>query len=691
MRFRISVLFLSICMVFAVQTAYPVFAQETGQGEGEGISEEQRRLIEEKQQEVESTLQDKLRKRLPGRDTSGISGSKPVSSMPTGEESEAVPVKETEAPEQQEEEQPAPVQVEVTEEPAPPPAKEQKPTGSPTVSFFFDDADIFEVAQTIFADVLKVNYLIDPQVKGRVNFRTVTPIPKAEVLSVMEIIFRLNGIGFVEEAGLYRIIPLTDVPRELVYAQVGKTPDKVSIEMFTFKNLDLKESMPDIENALGLHLKGGTVRIIPFYRMNALLVVASSPEQLGYIKQWVATFDNMFAVARPKIYVYPLQNSKATHIASLLQSIFTGTQSTSSSSSSTAAKASSTQTAAKTPAPAPAAPQSGAAATVTGGGTFVSADTRIFADEITNTLIILANPTDYEFIDETIKKIDIMPRQVVIEGLIARVDLIDNLSFGFSWSLQSDVKIHDMKPFNRDINLGGDFFSKPLGTTYNTGASDGFTFVGTDPSGIVRARLSAALKDSKAKILAAPHILVSDNREAKIQVGSQIPLATQTSTGIETTTTVTSTIQYKDIGIILNVKPQINDSGLIALEITQEVSSLGDNVKVADQDFASINKTETTTNLVAQDGETIIIGGLIREDATKSTDGIPILSKIPILGHLFSNTTDNSQRTELIILLTPHVMRNLREAGKVTGDYVDRYEGTTKDESIKDFIKEQTP
>lgn len=110
-----------------------------------------------------------------------------------------------------------------------------------TVSFFFDDADIFEVVQTVFGDILKANYLIDPQVKGRVNFRTVTPIPKEEVLSVVEIIFRLNGIGFVEEGGLYRIIPLADVSKELVYSQIGKTPEKVAIEMFIFKNMDLKE------------------------------------------------------------------------------------------------------------------------------------------------------------------------------------------------------------------------------------------------------------------------------------------------------------------------------------------------------------------------------------------------------------------------------------------------------------------
>ena len=193
-----------------------------------------------------------------------------------------------------------------------------------TVSFFFDDADIFEVVQTVFGDILKANYIIDPQVKGRVNFRTVTPIPKEEVLSVVEIIFRLNGIGYVEEGGLYRIIPLSDVSRELVYSQVGKTPDKVAIEMFTFKNMDLKESMPDIENALGLHLKGGTVRLVPVERMNALIVIASSREQLDYIRQWVVVFDSMYGIARPKVFVYPLQNSKADHVASLLQSILSG-------------------------------------------------------------------------------------------------------------------------------------------------------------------------------------------------------------------------------------------------------------------------------------------------------------------------------------------------------------------------------
>ncbi len=599
-------------------------------------------------------------------------------------------------------------------EPLPPAEPEKKPVVQPrvpqprkapsTVSFFFDDADIFEVVQTVFGDILKANYIIDPQVKGRVNFRTVTPIPKDEVLSVIEIIFRLNGIGFVEEGGLYRIIPLADVSRELVYSQIGKTPEKVAIEMFTFRNLDLKESMPDIENALGLHLKGGTVRLVPVFRMNALIVIASSREQLDYIKEWADVFDTMYGIARPKIYVYPLQNSKASHIASLLQSILSGSgaavgspatsttparteqQRTTTQPGASAAPATTTTTTTTT-----ATQRTGAGTTVSSGGTFVSRETKIFADEITNSLIILAIPTDYAFLDETIKRLDTQPRQVVIEGLIARVDLTDNLSFGFAWSLKTDVNITDIKPFNRDINLEGDVSSRPFGTTFDRGAGDGFTFVATDPSGIVRARLTAALKDSTAKILAAPHILVSDNREARIQVGSQIPLATSTTTTplADATNTTTSTIQYKDIGIILKVKPQINDSGLVSLELTQEVSSQGDTVKIAGSDFASINKTEATTELVAQDGQTIVIGGLIREDVTKSKDGIPLLSKIPLLGYLFSNTSNTSVRTELIILLTPHVVKSRPDAERVTSDYIHQYEKTSKDKDINEFIKDR--
>ena len=552
---------------------------------------------------------------------------------------------------------------------------------SPTVSFFFDDADIFEVVQTIFADVLKVNYIIDPQVKGRVNFRTVTPIPKDEVLSVMEIIFRLNGIGFVEESGLYRIIPLSEVSKELVYSQIGKAPEKVAIEMFAFKNMELKEAMPDIENALGLHLKGGTVRIVPVFRMNSLIVVASAPEYLAYIRQWIEVFDKMFAVTKPKIFVYPLQNSKATHIASLLQSIFTGTAPAQTQSQSSAPARTDSKAAGTTTAPgASSAPRTGVAATVSGGGGFVSPETRAFADEITNALIILATPTDYSFIEETINKLDVLPRQVMIEALIAEVTLKDEFSLGFAWSIKTDIKVSGIKPFLNDVNLDGQIGQRGSVLSAKDASvlsGSGFTFLATDPTGIVRARLDALTTDSKARVLASPRITVLDNREAKIQIGDQVPVATSETSSLSDVSTIQRTIQYKDTGVILKIKPQINAGGLVTLELTQEVSNFY-KIDLSGSEQVAISKREVTTNLVAQDGQTIVIGGLISEDNTDTKSGIPFLSKIPIIGPLFGSTTNSKNRKELVILLTPHVIRTQQDAGSLTSEYLQRLDKSVK-------------
>lgn len=178
------------------------------------------------------------------------------------------------------------------------------------------------------------------------------------------------------------------------------------------------------------------------------------------------------------------------------------------------------------------------------------------------------------------------------------------------------------------------------------------------------------MNDSKGKLLAAPHILVSDNREARIQVGQQVPIVTSETFG-STTVAPQRTIEYKDIGIILKVKPQINDSGLIALELSQEVSTFDTIQLTASEKQIIVNKTEAATHLAVQDGQTIIIGGLIREDTTNSQVGAPFLSKIPILGYLFGNTSRESRRQELIILLTPHVLKDQKEAKNITNEYID--------------------
>ncbi len=558
------------------------------------------------------------------------------------------------------------------------------------ISFFFDDADIFEVSQTVFGDILRVNYVIDPKVKGRVNFRTVTPIPREEVLPIMEIIFRLNGIGYVEEKGLFRIVALPDVPKELVFAQVGKDPEDVAIELFTFKNVNLKDSMTEIESAIGLHLAGGTLRILPIHRLNSILVVAATKAHLDYIRNWVATFDKIFAEARPKIFVFNLQNSKASHISSLLQAIFSGTSPSATTPTSAAVPKTGTATSA-TPTPTTTAPKTVAGGTASGTGFLVSADTRVFADEVTNSLIIVATPQDYLFIEDTIKRLDIVPRQVMIEALIAEVELRDDLTFGIAWSLKTDINVTNIKPFDRDVNLDSVLGQRPSSLSINPDditkgfSGTGFTFLATDSKGIVRAKLEALASQAKIKVLASPHILVSDNREAKVQIGDQVPIATS-ETNVTGTTQIQRTIQYKDTGIILKVKPQVNDGGLVSLDLTQEVSNYFIQ-KIFDSDQVVIKKREATTNLVVQNGHTIIIGGLIREDTQSTREGLPVLSKIPLLGYLFGNTTDKHTRTELIMLLTPHVVKNQTEATELTNENLERLKGVKKEMDEMIIIK----
>ncbi|HIJ60430.1 MAG TPA: hypothetical protein HPP56_07455, partial [Nitrospirae bacterium] len=538
-------------------------------------------------------------------------------------------------------------------------------TGAP-VSFFFDDADIFDVTQSIFGDILRVNYIIDPRVKGRVNFRTVSSIPREEVLPVMEIIFRLNGIGVVEENNLFRIVPLDDVSRELVYSQIGKEPGQVAIELFTFKNISIKDSLKDIESALGLPLQGNVMRLMPINRLNALLVIAHNTSQLEYMRKWVQAFDKIFENAKPTVYVYHAQNGKAKDLASLLQQIYLGAPATVSQPIATAPLQRSAT--AQPPTPHTPTPQRTPTTmpTPTGQISLVSDLTRIFADEITNTVIILAIPEDYQKILDTLKKLDILPRQVIIETLIAEVTLSDELRFGLEWSLKTNVKLSNIKPFKRDIDLGADvgFNSANLDPTKLTG----FTFLAKDAAGIVRAMLQTLASESKLKVIASPHILAADNREARIQIGDQVPVVTS-ETNVTGTTNIQRTIQYKDTGTILKVKPQINKGGLVSLEINQEVSDYTMKVMYGSE-YPVIYKRETTTNVVVQDGETVIIGGLIKDKTDRTQEGLPLLSKIPVLGYLFGYTSDVNTRTELVILLTPRVVNNQEEAKETTVEYI---------------------
>jgi type II secretory pathway component GspD/PulD (secretin) len=573
--------------------------------------------------------------------------------------------------------QPQNAQQPVRPQPPTPPTRPAPSRGS--ISLNFDDADVYQVIQTIFGDVLRVNYIVDPRVKGRVTFRSIAPITTDKVLPVMETILRINGVGVVEDGGLYRIVPISEVAREPASVGFGRDPDKIP---------STGKSLVHVVPILFLQSTEVIKLITPFLSANAVvidvpktnqIIIVDTDASVKRILQFLATFDNeQQKKKQAQVYVYAVQNGKAKNVANLLQQIFLGAKSTTPDRPHTTTT---TTTTTRPPTPQPSQPpvsqqQLSKPPTTGTGETLVSDITRIFADEILNSVIILATPEDYTLIKETIVKIDLLPRQVMIEGLVAQINLTDNLSLGLSYVFKTQFKISPDSIMQGAIGLN----TGNLNATSLPGS--GFTFVGTVGDD-VRAVINALATQSRAKVIAAPHILVTDNREARIQVGQQVPIVTSTSYDTTVTSSRTSTIQYKDIGIILKVTPQVNESGLVALDLAQEVSTFSTIELGTNETTIILNKAEATTNVVVKDGETIVIGGLIREDTSKSRTGVPWLTKIPLLGYLFGNTTDDETRTEIIILLTPHVVKTQDQAKELTSDYVDRMIKTGKGKVTK--------
>ncbi len=176
-----------------------------------------------------------------------------------------------------------------------------------------------------------------------------------------------------------------------------------------------------------------------------------------------------------------------------------------------------------------------------------------------------------------------------------------------------------------------------------------------------------------------------DNREARIQIGDQVPIATS-ETAVSGTTDIQRTIQYKDTGVILEVTPQINEGGLVTLELSQEVSTYSLQT-IFGSDQVVISKREAVTNMIAQDGQTVVIGGLIQELKNKTREGIPFLKDIPLLGYLFGSTRDQFERRELVILLTPHVLRNQQDTNTISSGYIQRIQGA--EDERKNLIRDE--
>jgi Flp pilus assembly secretin CpaC len=292
---------------------------------------------------------------------------------------------------------------------------------------------------------------------------------------------------------------------------------------------------------------------------------------------------------------------------------------------------------------------------------------RIVADPATNSLIIYGTAQEFQNIKNILKELDAAPRQVLLDVMVAEVTLTDNQSFGLEYEIFNK---------NRPSIFGETFGSQgAVRTGTLPAAGTVLTQFGSGMSGIIgrqeaiRAFINAAADDSRLKVLSSPSILATDNRPARIQVGSEDPIATGSTTVQVGTVASSTSIQYRNTGRIVTVIPQVNSQGLVNMQILAEVSQPGAPVRVGQDDFPSFLTRQAETTAVVQDGDTLVIGGIITDNRSRIRFGIPYLMDIPVLGRFFGTTKDKSERTELIMLITPHVIRNREEARVATDEF----------------------
>ena len=420
-------------------------------------------------------------------------------------------------------------------------------------------------------------------------------------------------------------------------------------------------------------LLGGIVRLVPLERLTSLLVVSSTPAGLREVEVWIRRLDQAGESAGQRLYVYPVQNAKATELADILGNIF---QSRASARAADAGSATSTRSGNVAPGlasvqirppglgvPVPAAPVVASAAppgddnglALVDGGSL-----EIIADDIRNALVVLATPEQYRMVESAVRKLDVVPLQVLIEARILEVALRDDLSYGVEWFFHNN---------NINSGEGRSRGTLDLGSAGIGPLAPGFAYTIIDTADQVRLALNLLSTESDVNVLSSPSLMVLDNQTATINVGDEIPIpARQSTSNIDPNSPTVNEITFRQTGITLSVTPRVSSSGLVTMEIRQEVATAA-TTTTSNIDAPTIQNRAIDSVVAVSSGETIVLGGLMQTQQAKSESGIPGLRRIPGIGKLFGTTSDEDARTELLVLITPRVVRNRDDIRSITEEF----------------------
>jgi general secretion pathway protein D len=499
---------------------------------------------------------------------------------------------------------------------------------------------------------------------------------------------------------------------------------------------DLATEVQTILEGYQVAESGSAVHLIPLLRLNSLAVIGFDPAVFAAVEYWLGVLDVPGSGgSERRVFVYLVENSKAIDLAEVLNEVYSGLAEDSEGgrrgrSSALAERGvglgggvdqarqrnqQNRQGQQRTPAQARA--QLTLAAQGEGAGSAMfEQEIRIVADEITNALVILATPRDYQTIKGVLHQLDIVPRQVLVEMVIAEIDLNDSFSLGINSELgngnsggsttpEGGTGSDDSNPASVLTKLGmtalapgaapGLIFGRDLASKNSTSnrvdgtvGSGGIDATVTLFEGDLQTTLTAVATSSSARILSRPHIMTADNQEARILVGQEVPIVTsQSDSNVdrEGSSDILQNIEYRDTGVVVSVTPQVNSEGLVNMIVSQEVSAVvneggrGDISGIVSPTFTT---REAETTVVVQSGETIVIGGIIQEIGGESTGGVPFFKDIPVVGQLFRSNNETTVRTELIILITPYVVRDASEARTVTAQFKSRVDQVLKELDI---------
>jgi general secretion pathway protein D len=604
---------------------------------------------------------------------------------------------------------------------APPPAAPAVHAAPPRrgpIAINLPRADVGIVAAAVQA-AIGAQIVVDPAATGQVSLVTPGSVARSEVIALLETALRGAGLALVPAGSGYAIRPLavaqapvapdaigfgTEVVTlafinadELKKVLDGALPGVVtgadaganritiagtsgqrtsardiirqfdvdwlramSFALFVPERTDARLIVPELDkliNAADAPTRG-LVRLITMERLNGILAVSAQRQYLDDVRRWIEILDREGENNERRIFVYRVQNSRARDLARTLNRAFGGggggedTQDADPFASADTSAAHSSVAVARPGAP-PMPPAIPGTATTQSSGDRAPGG-KITADDVNNAIVVYGTPRDYALVEDALRHLDVPPYQVMIEAAITEVTLTDTLRYGVQWNWLT----------------GDSNFRVTDGTSMPTSAGQaGFSYFLAGSS--IQAALNALEQRTNVKVVSAPKLVTLNNQTAALQVGDQVPVSSGSAVSVENPNApIVNSISYRDTGVILKVTPRVNAGGLVLLDIAQEVSDVNANAPSASGDRTPSSPTISTrrisTSVAVQDGQVIALGGLFRDSKSIGKNGVPLLSRIPVLGGLFGSHNNVQNRTELIVLLKPHVIRTPDDGHAVT-------------------------